>query len=447
MASPKPTQADLRAMMSMEPKRAVQYLQRKGFQITWDTHEMEAAAHARAFTVAKATKLDILRDLKKGLKGRNLREYQKDMEPILRDHGWWGKKEVLDADTGEVTKVQLGSPRRLKTIYQTNMQSAYMAGRYADAVESQETHPYAMYVAVQDASTRSSHAAMHGRIFRLDDPVWQHICPPNGYNCRCRFVTLTEAEVKRRGAVVESSSGRLGTVQVASHRDPETGKTVMKDVTTVRLAARNGERAAFRPDIGFDGGPAASHLMDDVLYAKAQRSLGDVKGQDAALAEVRDVLLSGVRLKAWEAFIKRTLAPDAKVSGQSMSIGVMGKQELAFAQKEGLNLKSGVIYVEDRIVGGAKAQRHAAAGNALSAAEWVKLPARLAKPQAVLWDTEKRNFLYVLDSDDALKNKLVVRSNRVQTGAVKVDDAATVFKVNQQNIDDGLSNGLYLKVR
>jgi len=440
MSAPKPTRAHLQAMMAMEPKRAIDYLRRKGFNITWDWHDMEAAAHARAFTVARATSLDILQDLKNGLRGRSLRDYQKDLEPILRAKGWWGKKEVIDADTGEVTHVQLGSPRRLKTIYQTNMQSAYMAGRYVDAVEAQDTHPYAMYIAVQDASTRSSHAALHGRVFRLDDPVWQHICPPNGYNCRCRFVTLTEAEVKRRGLVVETSSGKLGTVQVASHRDPDTGQTVMRDVTTVRLASRNGERAAFRPDVGFDGGPMASHLMDDVLYAKAQRALGG-RDESKALNAVRDVLLSGVRLKAWNAFIERALAPGARMAGQSMSVGVMGAKELAFARKQGVNLKSGVIYVEDRIVGGVKAQRHMDAGNAPSAAEWAKLPARLAKPH------DKRNFLYVMDSDDGSAAKLVVRSNRVQTGAVKVDDAASVFKVQQRNITEGLNDGRYQKIR
>jgi len=446
MAAPKPTRADLQVMMGLEPKRAIEYLRRKGFNITWNWHEMEAAAHARAFTAAKATSLDILQDLKNGMKGRSLREYQKDLEPTLRAKGWWGKKEVLDADTGEITQVQLGSPRRLQTIYQTNMQSAYMAGRYADAVEAQDSHPYAMYIAVQDASTRPSHAALHGRVFRLDDPVWQHICPPNGYGCRCRFVTLTEAEVKRRGLVVESSSGKLGTVQVASHRDPDTGQTVMRDVTTVRLASRNGERAAFRPDVGFDGGPMASHVMDDVLYAKAQRALGG-RNETQALNAVRDVLLSGVRLKAWNAFIERALTPDAKVAGQSMSVGVMGAKELAFARAQGVELRSGVIYVEDRLMSGVKAKRHLNAENALSAAEWQKLPERLAKPQMVLWDTDKRNFLYVLDSDDGRAAKLVVRSNRVQTGAVKVDDAATVFKVPPSSITDGLNSGLYQKIR
>jgi len=447
MASPKPTRADLQVMMRMEPKRAMEYLKRKGFNVTWNWHEMDAAAHARAFTVAKATSLDILQDLKNGMKGKSLREYQKELEPILKKKGWWGKKEHINPETGEVTQVQYGSPWRLKTIYQTNMQSAYMAGRYADAVESQDSHPYAMYIAVRDASTRASHAAMHGRVFRLDDPVWQHICPPNGYGCRCRFVTLSDAEVKRRGLVVESSSGKLGTVQVASHRDPDTGQTVMKDVTTVRMAARDGQSASFRPDVGFDGGPQASHIMDDVLYAKAQRALGG-RSEAQALDAVRDVLLSGVRLKAWDAFIDRALAPEYQTARQTMSIGVLGEKELAFARENGVALRSGVIHVQDKLIGGVKGKRHMASDNALSADEWKKLPERLAKPQMVLWDTREKNFLYVMESDDGRAAKLAVQSHQDQAGGVRVDDdAATVFKVNVTDIEGGLKSGLYQKVR
>src|SRR5699024_11073215 len=134
---------------------------------------------------------------------------------------------------------------------------------YVDAMETIDSHPYAMYVAVMDEATRPSHAAMNGRVFRLDDPVWDHITPPNGYGCRCRMVTLSEAEVKRRGLIVESSAGKLGTTRVPSHRDPDTGKVITKEVTTVRTAARDGAHGSFRPDAGFDGGPAGSHLMDD----------------------------------------------------------------------------------------------------------------------------------------------------------------------------------------
>ncbi|MGK3503292.1 hypothetical protein ACSLO3_27735, partial [Escherichia coli] len=42
--------------------RAINYLKSKGYQITWDWEEMWQEAHARAFTVAKVTRLDILED-------------------------------------------------------------------------------------------------------------------------------------------------------------------------------------------------------------------------------------------------------------------------------------------------------------------------------------------------------------------------------------------------
>ncbi|MBN0210460.1 minor capsid protein, partial [Pseudomonas aeruginosa] len=112
------------------------------------------------------------------------------LRPTLEAKGWWGRQVVVAPDGGAEV-AQLGSPRRLDTIYQTNMQSAYMAGRYAAAYEARETHPYWMYVAVMDGVTRPSHAALHGKVFRWDDPIWQHITPPNGYNCRCRIVALT----------------------------------------------------------------------------------------------------------------------------------------------------------------------------------------------------------------------------------------------------------------
>lgn len=443
MSPPKPSPADLKVMMYMEPEKAIAYLERKGFHITWDWHETDAAASARAFTVAKATSLDILKDLRDGLKGRSLKQYQKELEPVLKAKGWWGKQEMLDANTGELTQVQLGSPRRLQTIYQTNMQSAYMAGRYVDAVEAADTHPYAMYIAIQDASTRPSHAALHGRVFRLDDPVWQHICPPNGYNCRCRFVTMSEAEVKRRGLVVENSSGKLGTVQVPTHRDSDTGEVEYRDVTTVRLSSRVGQNSSFRPDVGFDGGPMASHLMDDVLYRKARNALPEKQ----ALEEIQKTLLAPARQKAWQSFVQRMSAPGALQSKQTFGIGVMGRKELAFAKSKGITPGSGVIYIEDRLIASPKAARHSGSGNALTGKEWALLPSRLAQPEKVLWDRNHNNFLYILPSDDGRATKLALRFNRLQQGGVKLDSAATVFKVAGNDIQAGIKGGQYEVVR
>ena len=53
--------AFLQAMFDQPPADAIAYLQSKGLRITFNWQEMLDEAHARAFTVAKAMRLDVLR--------------------------------------------------------------------------------------------------------------------------------------------------------------------------------------------------------------------------------------------------------------------------------------------------------------------------------------------------------------------------------------------------
>lgn len=46
---------DLAYAARLPPKEAVAYFRAKGYNITWNWYEQLADAHARAFTVAKAT--------------------------------------------------------------------------------------------------------------------------------------------------------------------------------------------------------------------------------------------------------------------------------------------------------------------------------------------------------------------------------------------------------
>ncbi len=73
---------------------------------------------------------------------------------------------------------------------------AYMAQRKG-AQSAADAFPWLMYVAVIDASTRPGHAALDGRIWRKDDPVWKAIYPPNGTGCRCRTRALTDGQLRR----------------------------------------------------------------------------------------------------------------------------------------------------------------------------------------------------------------------------------------------------------
>ena len=55
---------DMRELLRMEPKLAVDYLNAKGYAITWNWQEALEDAHARAFTVAKVTRMDVLETIR-----------------------------------------------------------------------------------------------------------------------------------------------------------------------------------------------------------------------------------------------------------------------------------------------------------------------------------------------------------------------------------------------
>ncbi len=87
----------------------------------------------------------------------------------------------------------------LRTIFRTNAMSAYNEGRreiFEDPDVADEVVAY-MYNAIDDDRVRPSHAAMDGKIFRKDDPIWAQWWPPNGYNCRCTVDPITRDEAAR----------------------------------------------------------------------------------------------------------------------------------------------------------------------------------------------------------------------------------------------------------
>lgn len=192
---------DINFALKQEPKDAVKYFQDKGYKISWDWHDTLKESHAKAFTVAKMTNLDLLQDTKNMLhtaikEGWTEKDFQTRASEMFKKRGWWGKQDVVNPKTGKTENVQLGSPYRVRTIYKTNMQTAYMAGRYKNQIENADNMPYWMYVAIMDKRTRPSHAALNGTILKYDDPFWDANYPPNGWNCRCRVVAVDDEYVQ-----------------------------------------------------------------------------------------------------------------------------------------------------------------------------------------------------------------------------------------------------------
>ena len=226
-------QPELKYLISLQPEQAIKYLKSKGYKFSWDWHEVWQDAHTRSFTVAKVMREDILTDIREIVQksldeGITLQQFTKELKPKLIDKGWWGaisgtpeevrdellkrkliKKASLIPAGDEPITIQLGSLRRLKTIYRTNIQTSYMAGRYKSQINNIDNRPYWQYVAVMDRRTRPTHAQLNGRVFKYDDPFWDSFYPPNGWGCRCRVRALSDDNLKDRSLDVDSSEGQL----------------------------------------------------------------------------------------------------------------------------------------------------------------------------------------------------------------------------------------------
>jgi SPP1 gp7 family putative phage head morphogenesis protein len=196
----------IRGALDLPPEDAERaFRARDELRTTVSWREFEPEEHARAFTVAKVARLDILTDLKTSLdralaEGRTFEQWRDEIEPTLRAKGWWGL--VQDRSlTGTSDPVFIGE-RRLRTIFNTNMRVSRAAGQWARIQAAKERRPYLRYSAVLDNRTRPSHRAWHGIVRPVDDPIWRVIFPPNGWNCRCTVTQWAERDLERRGWAV-----------------------------------------------------------------------------------------------------------------------------------------------------------------------------------------------------------------------------------------------------
>ncbi|HGC4398105.1 TPA: phage minor head protein, partial [Escherichia coli] len=207
------------------------------------------------------------------------------LEPLLEKKGWLGKRLIVDEDTGELYGRQL-TPRRLRTIFDTNIQSSYNAGRYQQQMANVADRPYFERVAVMDLHTRPKHAALNGFTARADDPVWAFLYPPDGYHCRCRIRARSASDVEKYGLTVQSSEGRLVEVEQEYGQPGQT-------IRTMGLKMPDGSVYTADPGFGFNPGKVAwQPELEKYDYRSARQYVtGTLTGPDFArgLANVSEL--------------------------------------------------------------------------------------------------------------------------------------------------------------
>jgi len=194
---------------NLAPKDAIDYLNGKGFELSYNYDELVGEIQHKVFTVAKVTRLDLLQDIHSSLvaaqkSGIRFDDWLKDIKPNLQKKGWWGEKEIIDKRTGEVRTVRIGS-RRLKHIFRTNMRVAHSVQRYKK-MRALTNAVYWRYVSALKPTTRDDHSRLHGVTLHRDNPFWNINYPPNDHGCLCKVRAYTEKELKRRKISIEEKA-------------------------------------------------------------------------------------------------------------------------------------------------------------------------------------------------------------------------------------------------
>lgn len=264
---------DLKYAIGLPPKDAIAYFESKGLRLasTFNWDEVWQEAHVKSFFVTGVMKLDILQDIHKELLSakQSGTDFEKNITTIMQNKGWYGKGMVVDKSTGEIQGKKL-SAHHIRTILDTNMRASYMAGRYKQMMSNAQNRPFWRYVAIMDRRTRPAHSALNGRVFRFDDPFWNHFYPPNGWRCRCNVFALDAEDMASQGYDLSSSEGRMDEIEIPlSRRDPAHGSAKV-----ARFEYAPGKHIV--PDAGFSynvGKAAFPNLQQVVTQKLAQAPL------------------------------------------------------------------------------------------------------------------------------------------------------------------------------
>jgi len=241
---------------ALPPTEAIEYFKAKGWapqsqRFSW--RDIWADEHDRMFTVAKAMRDDVLKAIRKEVEaalveGITLEEFRRRLQPILESFGWWGKGEMIDPKTGLPELVQLGSPRRLEIIYDTNLRTAYSAGRWERAQRNARLLPYFTYIQIDRPSKREAHEPFSGVTLPVDHEFWRTHWPPNGWKCGCIVRQISKRAFEREKLSITSEDKVTEISRTRAYRDKRNGITRQVPVGIDPSFERNAGLARFDPE-------------------------------------------------------------------------------------------------------------------------------------------------------------------------------------------------------
>lgn len=347
---------------------AINHLRQKLSITTEHWDDMLKEIHAKAFTVAGATKIALLQDLRAAVDkavtdDESIGQFRNRFDEIVKTHGWEFRGQYA---------------WRTRIIYDTNMRTAHMAGKWEQIQRTKATRPFLQYRTAGDKRVRPEHARWDDTILPIDDPFWDTHYPPNGWGCRCTVRTLSRREMDRKGLNVSDP--------------PEITKTG-------RTNTRTGEFYGQVPD-GIDTGW-------DYNVGKAwiapEDSLGQaLVRQPPAIREQFDKYINEASKPLQDAFAgwaRQVINEEQPLRRDQVVVGYAKSIITTRARDRGIELETATIALDasqlQRIMRDAKADFD----KPIPSDFIYNLPSKIANPLAVLWENSTNNIIYVIGTD------------------------------------------------
>jgi hypothetical protein len=183
------------------PREVIDYFDGRGLKTSWRWKDFAPHQHALNYTVARTAGFDVLGDIYKAVRKavvdqRPFEQFQQELTPILKAKGWWGQR-IVKAPNGERELVQLGSVRRLQTIYWANIASSHAAGEWARTQATKDVLPFLQYKISLSERRRREHEGWVGITLPVDHPWWRTHYPPNGWHCKCRVEQIGDSRASK----------------------------------------------------------------------------------------------------------------------------------------------------------------------------------------------------------------------------------------------------------
>ncbi|WP_020613124.1 phage head morphogenesis protein [Sediminispirochaeta bajacaliforniensis] len=422
---------------NMVPKQALDYIKRKNLTPAFSYKDVWNEEHATAFTVAKAMQTDVLADIKGAVEqaiknGETFDSFKKNLAPTLQGKGWWGKKTMTDPVTGREVHAQLGSDRRLRTIYSTNLRSAYQKGTYDRAMDS-PAHPYLMYRLGPSHTHREQHEAWEGLILPKDDPWWNSHLPPNGYGCKCYITAVSKARkerYEREGITIPPRADGTGggTLPVKTTAP----KTVSKQYYNERKGIIEHIPKGITP--GFNWNQGLTGRVAPVFEEALKKGSQKFPAQFEEIA--RSLVHNTVFQEAHNSFVSRAAA--GSIKGDYLSPVGFIDRTIAKWMKQHKNINVGetsIINMRAGLINGPKGARHAKAADALSNLEWSRIIDYLLDA-SVYFDPDGKSLLYVYEQDAEHFVKIAVQAQYRKSSHGTVLTAASLRSAYKIGIDE-----------